>query len=108
VVDKDLTAAALAEHLDADLLVVLTDVAGVMRRFGAADQELIREINVSDLRPQDFPAGSMRPKLAACVEFVRNTGNPARIGRLEDAVALVAGLAGTTVHPWRGTAERRC
>jgi carbamate kinase len=98
VVDKDRTAAALAEHLGADLFVVLTDVAGVMRGFGTADQELIRELSVSAVRPEGYPAGSMGPKLAACVDFVTSTGNTAVIGRLEDAAALVAGTAGTSVH----------
>jgi carbamate kinase len=98
VVDKDRTAAALAEHLGADLFVVLTDVAGVMRGFGTADQELIREFSVSAVRPEGYPAGSMGPKLAACVDFVASTGNTAVIGRLEDAAALVAGTAGTSVH----------
>jgi carbamate kinase len=99
VVDKDLTAAVLAEHLGADLLVVLTDVPGVMRSFGAADEELISVLRVSDALPQAYPAGSMGPKVSACLEFVRNTGKRAVIGRLEDAAALVAGLSGTVVRP---------
>ncbi len=97
VVDKDLTAAVLAEHLGADLLVVLTDVAGVMRDFGTPAQEVVRELDVRGVRPDDYPAGSMGPKVAACVEFVRSTGKAAAIGSLDDAAAVLAGSAGTRV-----------
>jgi carbamate kinase len=99
VVDKDLTSAALAEHLGADLLVVLTDVPGVMRGFGTPDQQLVPELRASEVSLEDFPGGSMRPKVAACLDFVRATGNRAVIGALEDAAALVDGAAGTAVIP---------
>jgi carbamate kinase len=99
VVDKDLTAAALAEHLGAERFVVLTDVPGVLRGFGTPGQELVRELRVADVRPGDYPAGSMGPKVDACVDFVRRTGQVAVIGSLDDAVRLVDGEAGTTIRP---------
>ena len=97
VVDKDLTAAVLAEHLGADLFVVLTDVPGVMQDFGSPRQRLVKEIDASTVRPGDYPAGSMGPKVAACAEFVRNTGKVAIIGSLDDAAALLDGTAGTRI-----------
>jgi carbamate kinase len=39
----------------------------------------------------------MGPKIEACRRFVRTTGNPAAIGRLADAMAIVAGTAGTVI-----------
>ena len=99
VVDKDLTAALLAESLQADQLLVLTDVAAVMHGFGTDDAHPIDRATVAQLRAEDFPAGSMGPKVDAVCRFVEHTGGTAAIGRLEDAVAMAAGGAGTTVIP---------
>jgi carbamate kinase len=46
-----------------------------------------------------FPAGSMGPKVQACIRFVRATGQPAAIGALTDAAGILAGRAGTTINP---------
>ncbi len=99
VVDKDLTAALLAESLEADQLLVLTDVAAVMHGFGTDDERPIERATVAQLRAEDFPAGSMGPKVDAVCRFVEHTGGTAAIGSLEDAVAMAAGAAGTTVIP---------
>ncbi|GAA0250097.1 carbamate kinase [Saccharothrix mutabilis subsp. mutabilis] len=97
VVDKDLTAAALAIGLAADRLVLLTDVPHVMRDFGTPDARPLRHLDVDELRDLRFPAGSMGPKVEACRRFVAATGFPAAIGALTDAGAVVAGEAGTTI-----------
>jgi carbamate kinase len=99
VVDKDLTSAVLAEALEADLLLVLTDVPSVVRGFGTASAEPIARATPAMLRREDFPAGSMGPKVEAACRFVEITGDTAGIGRLEDAVAIVNGRAGTIVTP---------
>jgi carbamate kinase len=99
VVDKDLTSAVLAEALEADLLLVLTDVPNVVRGFGTASAEPILRATPAMLRREDFPAGSMGPKVEAACRFVEITGDTAGIGRLEDAVAIVHGQAGTIVTP---------
>jgi len=99
VVDKDLTAAVLAEALDADILLVLTDIPHVVRGFGTPDAEPIRNVTPGVLRSDDFPAGSMGPKVEAVCRFVEVTGDMAAIGRLEDAELIVAGKAGTIVTP---------
>jgi carbamate kinase len=99
VVDKDFTAQVLAEALDADALVILTDVANVFRGFGSAGERAIGAITPTALRAITFPAGSMGPKVEAACRFVEVTGGMAGIGRLEDAVAIVAGTAGTLVTP---------
>jgi carbamate kinase len=99
VVDKDLTAAVLAEALEADVLLVLTDVAYVMRRFGRPDATPIRRATPAALRREEFPAGSMGPKVNAVCRFVEVTGDMAAIGRLEDAVAVLSGRTGTIVTP---------
>ena len=97
VVDKDLTAALLAAAVDADRLVLLTDVRAVMRNFGRPDESPLSEVLVDELDDMTFPAGSMGPKIEACKRFVTNTGRPAVIGNLADAAAVLAGTSGTTI-----------
>lgn len=99
VVDKDLTASVLAEALDADALLILTDVASVFRGFGTAHEEAISRATPAQLRAMAFPAGSMGPKVDAACRFVEVTGGVAGIGRLQDVAQIVAGSAGTIVTP---------
>jgi carbamate kinase len=99
VVDKDLTSAVLAEALDADVLMVLTDVPSVMRGFGTPDQEPVLRATPGGLRALGFPAGSMGPKVDAACRFVELTGGVAAIGTLADATAILRGEAGTIVTP---------
>ena len=99
VVDKDLTSSMLAEALDADALLVLTDVPHVMRDFGTPQAAPILRATPAALQRQSFPNGSMRPKVDAVCRFVEVTGDMAAIGRLEDAVAVLEGDAGTIVTP---------
>ncbi|MDQ4007728.1 MAG: carbamate kinase [Actinomycetota bacterium] len=99
VVDKDLTAAVLAEALHADALLVLTDVSHVMHAFGTAAATPIRRSTPARLRRTEFPAGSMGPKVDAVCRFVEATGATAAIGRLEDAEAILRGQTGTVVTP---------
>jgi len=99
VIDKDLTAAVLAEALEADVLMVLTDVPNVIRDYGTEQAEPISRITPGALRREIFPAGSMGPKVDAVCRFVELTGDMAAIGRLQDAEAIMAGDAGTIVTP---------
>ena len=99
VVDKDLTSAVLAEALDADFLMVLTDVPHVFRGFGTPEQTPVRHATPGGLRALDFAAGSMGPKVDAACRFVELTGGVAAIGRLEDAVSILHGEMGTIVTP---------
>ena len=98
VVDKDLTAALLAEEMGADALIVLTDVEGVFRDHGTPHAELVRAATTTELRAMRFPAGSMGPKIDAVCSFVERTGGVAAIGRLADAAALLGGHCGTLVR----------
>jgi len=62
------------------------------------DEQQARALATSaELRKRDFPDGSMGPKIEAVCRFVEATGNPAAIGCLGDAGALLAGQAGTLV-----------
>lgn len=97
VVDKDLTAAHLAEAVDADRLLLLTDVAAVMRDFGSPDVTVLSHLDVDDIASLHLPAGSMGPKVEACRRFTAATGRRSAIGALTDAVGVLAGRAGTTI-----------
>jgi carbamate kinase len=98
VIDKDSSAALLAEQIGADLLILLTDVPAVYLDYGTPAQTALREATPEELLAHGFASGSMGPKVQAACGFVRATGGRAAIGRLEDAVALAAGRAGTLVR----------
>ena len=98
VIDKDRTAALLAKVLDADVLLMLTDVEAVFRDWGGPDQAAIGNITPDALDAMTFAAGSMGPKIAAACDFVRAGGKLAGIGRLEDARSILEGRAGTLVR----------
>ncbi|PYC87334.1 carbamate kinase [Streptomyces tateyamensis] len=97
VVDKDSVAALLAITVQAEVLLVLTDVPAVMAHFGTPQATALRHLDLDDLAALQFPAGSMGPKIAACRQFVEATGGRAAIGQLSDTCALLAGTTGTTI-----------
>ena len=97
VVDKDLTAALLAQALGADALLLLTDVAAVQDAFGTPQARPIHRASPGELRARPFPAGSMGPKIEAACRFVTAGGKMAAIGQLADAEAMLRQEAGTIV-----------
>jgi carbamate kinase len=97
VVDKDLTASLLGRLLQADALVILTDVDAVQDGYGTPQARPIRQTTPRELRARSFPAGSMGPKIEAACRFVEYTGGMAAIGRLDEAEALLDGKAGTVI-----------
>ncbi|HKJ54429.1 MAG TPA: carbamate kinase [Nitriliruptoraceae bacterium] len=101
VIDKDLAAAMLASELEADSLVILTDVPGVAVDFGSPEQRWLEEVSVTQLRRHaadgQFRAGSMGPKVEAAIRFVEATGGRSVIASLDDAAAAVAGRVGTRI-----------
>ena len=98
VVDKDFSAALLAEHIAADALLLLTDVPAVWTRWPQSEGEPIGRITSEALRRLSFAPGSMGPKVEAACRFVERTGKVAAIGAIEDAEALLKGTAGTIVQ----------
>jgi carbamate kinase len=97
VIDKDRTAALLAQALHADALLMLTDVAAVMRDWGTPAETAITTITAAALDKMTFAGGSMGPKIAAASAFVRAGGAIAGIGTLADARAILEGRAGTQI-----------
>lgn len=83
VVDKDLAAQRLATSLRAQALVMVTEVHNVMLGFGTPNEQPIAKMTVEEAerywRDDEFPPGSMGPKVRAAIEFVRAGGRTAVI-----------------------------
>ena len=103
VIDKDLGAALLAVTVDAEVLVVATDVPHAVLRWGRPDAEQLGRVGVSRMREHlaagHFASGSMGPKVEAACRFVEHGGRRAVITRLDQILDAVAGSAGTVVVP---------
>jgi carbamate kinase len=98
VIDKDLTAALLAAELEADALLLLTDVAAVYEDWPRPCERPIRSATPAALRALSFAPGSMGPKVEAACRFVERTGCMAAIGALDTAADLLDGTVGTLVR----------
>ncbi|MDO8363710.1 MAG: carbamate kinase [Actinomycetota bacterium] len=97
VIDKDLTSALLATELEADELMILTDVDAVVAEWGGPAARPIRSATPAEMRALDWASGSMGPKVEAACRFVEATGRVARIGSLEHAGDVMADRSGTRV-----------
>ena len=106
VIDKDLCSELLARELEADLFVMLTDADAVYVDWGKPTQRAIRRTSPPALAGTQFAAGSMGPKVEAACRFAAATGKRAAIGALADLAQILAGEAGTTVHPEGTTVYR--
>jgi len=102
VIDKDLTAAVVARHIDADVLVIATDVEHAVTDWGTPHEQPIGEVSATAMRriagEQRFAAGSMGPKVEAVTRFAEHggTGVITSLSKITDAVG---GHAGTRVVP---------
>jgi carbamate kinase len=101
VIDKDYTASLIAQHLDADLYIVLTQVPMVAENFGRTSQRWLRKLPAAKaqemLEANQFPAGSMGPKIRSALEFVERTGKEVLITDAEHLKAALAGESGTFI-----------
>ncbi|MGE5236584.1 MAG: carbamate kinase [Acidobacteriota bacterium] len=103
VIDKDYTAALLARELDAELFIVLTQVPQVAENFGRPNQRWLSELPVARakemLEHNQFPPGSMGPKIRSAIDFVENTGKEVLITDAEHLKDALARKAGTFITP---------
>ena len=97
VIDKDLCSGLLARDLQADCLIIATDVDGVYLDWGKPTQRALGKVTPHMLAQHVFPPGSMGPKVEAACKFVLATGKKALIGSLDHIEAMLAGKAGTEV-----------
>ena len=103
VIDKDLTAALIAQQTQADVLVIATDVDSAVADWGTPHAKPIGEVRVAEMRciaaDQDFAAGSMGPKVEAVTRFAERAGGTGIITSLAQISAAIDGHIGTRVIP---------
>jgi carbamate kinase len=101
VVDKDRVAAILAHQLEAEVLMILTDVDAVYADWGTPAARPLRRLTLAEVgalvASGGVNEGGMRPKVEAAAGFVQASGGRAIIARLNDGPAALRGEAGTTI-----------
>lgn len=101
VIDKDLAGFRLAMGVHADVFMILTDVPRACIRFGEPDQVALGRVSVAEMRRYQaeghFKAGSMGPKVEACLRFAETGRGRAIIASLDQALLAVEGDAGTQI-----------
>ncbi len=97
VIDKDNTTSLIARELNADMMVILTDVPAVCVHWGTPEEQSIKAASPEALSKLDFAKGSMGPKISASIKFASKTGKPAAIGRLADVDEIIKGKSGTRI-----------
>lgn len=102
VIDKDAASELLARELNAERLIILTNVEHAYLHYGTDDQEPVTDVNADELEQfledDSFRTGSMRPKIEACINFIRSGGKEAIITTPEHLEAALNGETGTRVH----------
>ncbi|GBG97535.1 carbamate kinase [Lactococcus termiticola] len=103
VIDKDFSAARVADLVEADDLLILTAVDNVFINFNKPDQKKLEEVTVAEMEGYiaegQFAAGSMLPKVEAALDFVKKTGRPATITSLENLEDFLKHDSGTKILP---------
>ncbi len=103
VIDKDLTAALVAQEISADHLVIATDVDSAVTDWGTPHAQPIGEVTTGEMRAiakdQGFAAGSMGPKVEAVTRFAERTGGTGIITSLARIGHAIEGHLGTRVVP---------
>jgi carbamate kinase len=101
VIDKDKAGAKLAEEIEAEIFLILTDIEYVMKNYGKMDESPITKLTIKEasrlIEAGHFGAGSMKPKVEACVDFLESGGRVAIITSLEKAVEGLEGRTGTYI-----------
>jgi len=100
VIDKDFASERLAEEIEADVLLILTDVPNVKIHYGTQNEQPLTRMNCKEaekyLEDGQFGEGSMAPKIRACLRFV-SCGKKAIITSLDRATDALKGEAGTHI-----------
>lgn len=95
VIDKDLVSSLMAQNLNADMLIILTNVKQAELYYNTPDAKKVGSISLEEAKKYidegHFAKGSMLPKIQAAINFVEATGNHAVITaltNLENAIEL--------------------
>lgn len=99
VIDKDLAGEKLAEAVNADVFLILTNVECVKLNYGQTNEQNIYRLTMEEakkyLQDGHFLAGSMGPKVKACIRFLEFGGEKAIIASLDKAKEALEGKSGT-------------
>ena len=103
VIEKDLVSGLLAKEIDADVLMILTDVEQVSLNYGKADEIPLSHMTVEEAEKYaeegQFGTSSMLPKIDAALSFLKaGKGRSAIITTMVKAEEAVNGKAGTTIE----------
>ncbi|MDY9921146.1 MAG: carbamate kinase [Synergistota bacterium] len=102
VIDKDLAAERLAEDMETDILLILTEVDKISLNFKKPNQHDLSHVTVAEaikyIEEGHFAPGSMLPKVMAAIKFARRfPGKKAIITSLYKAVEALDGKEGTVI-----------
>jgi len=101
VIDKDLAAERLAEAVEAELLLILTDVEKVYLHYGTPKQKTLDKISLKELKNyyemSHFPPGSMGPKILAAIRFLESGGKKVIVADIEKGWEALQGETGTLI-----------
>jgi carbamate kinase len=99
VIDKDLTSSILAANIDAEILIILTDVPQVYVDYKQPTQRALGAVTMDEaeslIHEGHFPSGSMGPKVEAIFNFLKSGGRRGLVTNAENLEAALEGRAGT-------------
>jgi carbamate kinase len=103
VIDKDKASAKLAEEVGVDIFLIATDVKGAAIDYGTDRQRFIEKVTCNKMQQyldeNQFPPGTMGPKVSSAIQFVRQTGKRAVITSINQIEKAIHGQAGTDIIP---------
>ncbi len=101
VIDKDRASSLLAQQINAEVLYIITDVPKVYINYGKPEQKSLDVVTVTEaekyIEDNQFAAGSMKPKVLAAINFIKNGGNKAiitseeEIGKKNGGTQIISG-----------------
>ena len=101
VIDKDLASERLSEAIDAEMLLILTNVEKVCINYNAKKEKKLDKISISELKKYyeegHFPPGSMGPKVLAAIRFIESGGKKVIISHVDKAWDAFKGKTGTII-----------
>lgn len=101
VIDKDFATSLLAEQIEAETLIITTGVSSVYINFGKPNQQVLETVTVEETKQyaqeNQFPAGSMLPKIEASLSFLAHKGKRVIITNPESLKEAINEKAGTHI-----------
>jgi carbamate kinase len=101
VIDKDLASERVAEAINAELLLILTNVEKVYLAYNTPEQKPLDKVTLEDLRKYykegHFTPGNMGPKILAAIRFLESGGERVIISDVEKGWEAFKGVTGTLI-----------